>query len=444
MTSTSKNITDYKQLPGTLDSTKKWYSFPTIVSKARTGKETTWTIMVAVQNSETNRLVIIKDAFINNERMDDDLFAVVRVNSGYTSGKIKDAPDTYIREGKNIGKSNETNVFCQALREAYSKYVKQKDKSGSSNEYVRPMLASNIKDIKNISWPMYIQCKFDGNRAMTKVVPEDRTVLFYSRNLKPIKGVPQTIDDDIVKVYSAAGQYFVDHKMPKNKREKLFFDGELYKHGSKLQQLGSLRKKTNDDNVDADIKYYIYDLFVGYDPDMTYEDRLELLNEIKKVYIAKFGDATNIVFVDTFLARDLKMAKEYYKEFLDNKFEGAILRVPDAVYTQSANGYHSRVLIKMKPRFDAEFEVVGIAGGESKGKEEGALMVVCITDAGQEFTVQPALPLSERIELFNRYSKDHREFKNELEGKYIKVYYDDESEDHVPLRAKTKLERRDD
>lgn len=443
MTSTSKTINDFKQLPGTLDSTKKWYSFPTIISKSRLGKENSWTIMVAVESSKTDRLVIIKDSFINNEKMDDDLFAVIRVNSGYTDGKIKDAPDTYIREGKNIGKVNETNVFCQALRDAYSKYIKQKDKSGSNNEYVRPMLASNIKDIKNITWPMYIQCKFDGNRAMTKVAP-DRTILFYSRNLKPIKGVSQQIDTDIVKLYSAAGQYFIDHGLQKSERECLFFDGELYKHGASLQQLGKLRKKSNDGNDDTDLKYYIYDLFLGRDHLMKYEDRLETLRDIAKIYVDKCGDKTSIVFVDTYLVENYKGAEHYYKEFLRTGYEGAILRVPDAVYTQSANGYHSKVLIKMKPRHDAEFEVVGIAGGESKGKEEGALMVVCVTDDGQEFTVQPALPLSQRIELFNRYSNDHKEFKRELEGKYIKVYYDDESDDKVPLRAKTKLETRND
>lgn len=443
MTSTSKNITDFKLLPGTLDSTKKWYSFPTVISTARTGKETSWTIMVAVQNTETNRLVIIKDEYLNNEPMDDNLIALTRVHSGLSEGKVKDAADTYIREGKNIGKSNETNVFCQALKEAYSKYVKQQDKSGTNSEYVRPMLATNIKDIKNPTWPMYIQCKFDGNRAMTKIAA-DRTVLFYSRNLKPIKGVTQLIDDDIIKVYSAAGQYFLNNSMPKNTREKLFFDGELYKHGSSLQQLGKLRKKSNEGNKDADLKYYIYDVFPGYAPNMTYEDRLDLLRDIEKLYIDKFGRDTNIVFVPTYLAEDLKSATNYYTEFLKGGFEGAILRVPDAVYTQSVNGYHSRVLIKMKPRHDAEFEVVGIAGGESKGKEEGALMVVCITDDGQEFTVQPALPLAKRVELFDRYTNDPKKFKQELAGKYIKVYYDDESDDKVPLRAKTKLETRED
>jgi len=443
MTSTSTNITDFKALPGIVGETGFWYYFPTVTSTSRTNKEIFWRILVGLEDTEKDKLVKLTDNLFENKRLDEKYIAVIRVESGYVGGKIKDAPDTYVREGKNIGKSNETNVFCQALREAYSKYTKQADKTTAQSTYIRPMLATNIKDIKKITWPMYVQCKFDGNRAMTRI-DTDRTVMFYSRNLKPIKGVPQTVEGDILKLYSAAGQYFVNKSLPKASREVIFFDGELYKHMASLQSLGALRKKTNADNTDPDLKYYIYDLYFGKDPKMSFADRLDMLRGISEKYTAANGKNTSIVFVDTYLAATLEQAENYYKEFLNNNYEGAMLRIPDAAYEQSPNNYHSKVLIKMKPRHDNEFEVIGIAGGESKGKEEGALMIICTTDDGESFTVQPALPLSQRIALFDKYSKNRQAFKTELSGKYIKVYYDDVSDDGIPLRAKTKLEVRKD
>lgn len=438
MASKSINITDYNKLPGIVSETKKWYMFPTVSSKTKKDADIFWRIMVGVLDTETGKYMNISDSFINNERMDPKYEAIVRVESGHVGGKIKDAPDTVVHEGKNIGKSNETNVFCQALRDAFSKYNKQLDKTTISTDFVRPMLAKKLEDIKVPTWPMFIQCKFDGNRAMTRVL-DDRTIGFYSRNLKSMENVPDHICHDICKLYSAAGAYFVAQGMKKSERTKLFFDGEIYSHGKSLQSLGYLRKKDAKADDDINSKYYVYDLYLGSKPDMIYSDRLDILRGIFSNFAGKA-----IVPVDTYVANNMKEAKKYYNQFLADQYEGAILRVPGASYDQSVNSYHSPYLLKMKPRLDAEFEIVGMAGGESSGKEEGAIMLNCITEGGKTFTVQPAMPLDERKELFKKYTENPKAFRKDLMGKLVKVYYDDESDDGVPLRAKTKLEIRTD
>lgn len=447
MSSQSVNITDFRTLPGVISETKQWFVFPTIFGVSEISKKTYWTIMVGIYDKNRGATISLNSEHFDNRSLDDNLQGIIRVESGYVGSVPKSSTDTRITSGKNIGKANETNVFSQALKEAYSKYRVQLDKT-KETEYVRPMLATDYNKLKKpVKWPLWIQCKFDGNRAMTHI-EEDNTVLFYSRQLKPIPAISYNIEKDIVKLYQAAGRYLVNEGHKKIIRRQLFFDGEIYKHNTHLQEHGIFRRKEKlrDDETEG-YKYYIYDLCLLSSPDMTYDHRKIMLEAIFKIYKeinSCTDDSSNLVLVKTILAKDIEAAEAIKDAYLDENYEGAILRVPDAPYKQSALGYHSKVLLKLKPRMDAEYLVVGISGGESKGKEEDALMVICVTDAGENFTVQPALPLATRISLFIKYTNNINILKKELLGRHIKVYYDALSKSGKPLRAKTKLEIRKD
>jgi hypothetical protein len=59
--------------------------------------------------------------------------AEIMTVSKQEDGKEKESIPTYVTEGKNLGKKNETNVITQALRDALGKYNKQKKRADTSD-----------------------------------------------------------------------------------------------------------------------------------------------------------------------------------------------------------------------------------------------------------------------------------------------------------------------
>ena len=434
---------DFTSYPGAVENLGFWYVFPTVRGVASNKKKTLWTIMVGLHDITKNKIVRLWDGLFSGEDVsDEEYYGVIRIDFSYEGGKIRDDPYVYVKRGKNLGRSNATNPFTQAMKEAHAKYVKATDRDGET-EYVRPMLARDIKKAGNIEWPVYVQCKFNGNRCMFTL--KGRTIVPYSRNLKPVTVAPRVIEG-IARVYSATKKVLSEltdgdmNDMGLKKRPKrgdIFLDGELYAHGQSLQKLGRLRSKTSKN--DDETKYYLFDIFVASQPDMIYQDRYKLIRRIRDKY---GGNDDEVVFVKTYKADTIDEAIAYKERFVANGYEGAMIRIPGERYEQSNKGYHSRNLIKLKPRFEEEYEVIGFAGGDSSGKEENAILII-VDVSGKDLTLQPALPLDLRKELFDRYTSSPRLFREELNGKMIKVYFDEKSDDGIPLRAKTKLEVRE-
>lgn len=442
MTSTQVKFTGIDDLPGIISETKRWYIFPEIRTVTNKGQKRFWLIKVCVVDTEKPKKVKITDAMINNEKLPAKYEAVYCTESGVIGSKITTSDPTIINEGKNIGKSNETNVFIQALSEAFSVY---RERLNASDEKVlpRPMLATDYNSLKKEpDWPLYLQRKYDGDRLLSYV--ENKELDFYSRNMKTFELIPDSIKDGVVKLYVAARKYYKKMKRPQDEALSLVFDGELYAHGYSLQKHGSFRKKASklidveNTDIGKDAKYMIYDVIDQLDPDILYHDRKKILDGI----FAIAGEQSKVVNVETFVVTDFDVASEYVTKFISDGYEGGILRVPNSIYKQSRNNYHCKYLLKIKPRYDAEYEIVGFSGGESKGKEAGAIMIICETDDGNEFTVRPALPFNVRVNLFDKCSDNISYFNRKLKGKLIKVYYDALSEDNIPLRATTKLEVR--
>lgn len=433
MSASSTNITNYNELPGAIDTSGLWYIFPSIVTTDARNKRISWTIKVGVFNSETERKVQLKglwDTFISGAEMDEKYSAITKVDS-MIGDTIKASDPTYTYSGKNLGKANQTNVFTQALKDAYSKYKKQKD--NKEENWPRPMLAQKYEDVieRNISWPMYIQKKYDGIRAMTAV--SDGHLVVYSRNLKPILGTPLRVTDAITQLYGTiAGQLREKYNL---KRTEVHFDGELYSHGTNLQEHGFLRKKGPSDE-NENLRYIIYDVYIDSNPSAPYEFRYNFLKDL----FLDFGkDTSNLFLADTKIVADIDSARTYQAVYVASGFEGAMLRKMNVPYDESKNARHSTYLLKLKPRYDSEFMVIGFSGGESSGKEAGAIMIICETSSGREFTVQPALPLDQRKRDFIEYSNNPDLFNKTYYGKMVTVYYDDMSRDGIPLRGKTKM-----
>jgi ATP-dependent DNA ligase len=97
-----------------------------------------------------------------------------RTHSGQLGGSIV-TTDWTVAEAKNVGSSNETRPVDQAHREVLSKYEAKESYNGyckdikdiDTPKFFAPMLAKKWTDRRNrISYPIYIQPKFDGIRCV--------------------------------------------------------------------------------------------------------------------------------------------------------------------------------------------------------------------------------------------------------------------------------------
>jgi len=278
---------------------------------------------------------------------------------GQVDGKQQITKDV-VKAGKNIGKKTETTPEEQALAEAKAKFQKQlkkgyvksieKAEAEQTNEIITggwlPMTAKSFfkyddktlkniptSDAKHIKYPCAVQPKLDGIRnCMDKEHP-------FSRTRKPIGTIPH-----IVKALKEI--------------EPLKFDGELYNHEHKdnFEVISSMVRREKELHPDHKlIQYHIYDI----NTTMTFQKRIKALQLYKKL-MEKSG---HIKIVETRICANKEELMEAYEDFLEQGYEGAMVRnLHDSPYESK----RSKHLQKMKLFEDDEFKVVGIKEGRGK------------------------------------------------------------------------------
>lgn len=460
MASKSINVSDFrKEIGGSLSADKLTYSFNEIVGTNAHGVKTFYNIIVrlvyeaGVKTPDENgdnigdKFIPIEDSYFDSKTtlpISPDLtpaVAWIKVLSKIgTDGKIKKSPPTYVRVGKNIGKSNQTNAFTQGLRDALSKYNKQNALSASTADehngikLYPPMLAQSL-DMDKLQFgtaesheKYFIQRKLNGVRAVAALDSTD-SVIMYSRTRKIYPGF-DNIKAELIKVFKYfKAEYGIG----------IYIDGEIYKHGESLQLIsGTARNSSNSNTTDTTLEYHVYDIFVPDEPTMLQKLRLDHLETMFDVFTF-----TNIKHVDYETVTTKEQLTDAYKTALEDKFEGIMLR-KDAPYVYSYNGYHCNNLLKIKPVNDAEYKIIGYTAG-TVGKSEGVLMfeleAVDKNNIIHKFTINLGLPINERKALFAKMSeieangKSH--YENNYAGKYLTVLYDELSTDNVPVRART-------
>lgn len=445
----------HSEIPGEMvDNT---WLFPIVTSVNAHGRKTNWRAKVNVvecagksDDTESYKILPFLTSYMDNLSLPDNICAMIKIDSWLEDGAVRKSVPTIVKEGKNKGKSHETNSVCQALRDAYGLHLKQLKKVVNVNSSrILPMLAVSAdsrvgKFVLDAAHPAFVQRKFNGVRALSHMETGDdgkQRVVVYSRS-----GIEYPGFSDI---HEALAPLFATSPF-----KDIFLDGELYKHGVRLQDIsGAARSETPTDVV---CEYMIYDCFVPSKPEMPFADRMALLQTILQVNKSELIKA-----VETFTVASLEEAHTLYRRFLHERYEGAMLRLNEP-YRTSENNYHSNVLLKLKPLFDYEYEVVGWETGE-KGKAAAALMIVCkvgdtlpadvpvndvVAKPDATFPVTPSMELAERVELAKKMAMVEPDGKTYFEarwlGKKIIVYYDELSKDGVPLRARTKMETRAD
>ena len=440
MAASSLNIRDYRrEIPGGIR--ENTFYFPVIRSKNRTsGRQTFWKIYVRVFSANENPDHVtdpsgvtfseFKQIYLDNGVIDADLRGWIKVDSGIDGGKTKVSKPTIVAAGKNIGRANATNVVCQALRDALSQYNVQIRRSADADatDLIPPMLAQKFDPAKTkLDFPVLVQRKFDGIRTVAMVRPSDPDrVVLYSRTRKEYSSLDY-LREDLKPVF----EYILDDG------RRVYLDGELYKHGVPLQKIAGDGRR--EDTVVADYKYMVYDCFLPDEPDMPADERQELVEALIEGH-----DCVYATHVETFICNNTEEIMQRYNQFIDEGYEGLMIRTRTK-YEYSERGYHSRHLLKMKPRHDAEYLLVGWFTA-TKGKASGLFMAICQTPDKKVFNVTPAMTEPDRRQLAITMAQTEEngltKFDNMWKGQLITVHYDDTSEDGVPLRASTKMHTR--
>jgi len=332
--------------------------------------------------------------------------ATIITEWGQIGGTIQRTADL-IKEGKHIGRSNETTPEQQAELEAKSQHERKLKKdyvltiedaqAGKSSDLVKggvlPMLAYKYRDhAAKIVWPAAAQAKLDGHRC-TAVVDSAGKCTLWSRTRKPILSVPHIVEA-------------IEAMHVKN----VVFDGELYQHFYKndFETITHMVRRDTPclggEHCDrkpakggpckgyTEVQYHIYDMAT----DKLFAERSMMIDMLAKQNAwSEASTPPPLVQVETITVANDKELMAATDKFLEQQYEGSMVR-------NLASPYHNKKcydLLKVKVYDDAEFMVVGVE--EGRGNLAGHAVFVCETDDGVEFNAKMKGKLADLKQYWN-------------------------------------------
>lgn len=324
---------------------------PTLYKKTSTGAIQTWGIVTF---------------------RDEDLSVQNIASFGQLGGKIQQTPEVFT-EGKNIGRSNETTPWEQAILQAKSDwegklkkgYVESIDdaREGKTSDIIEggifPMLAHKYSEqAQKIVFPAITQPKFDGHRCIAQC-DANGVVTLWSRTRKPITGLPLLIDT------------LRDRMLPDT-----YLDGELYNHyyRNDFEKLSHFIRQEKPIPGNEIVQYHVYDY-----PEPTYSNasRNVVLNRMKDAF-----KGTLVHIVESVIVNNEDELMEAFEMFLAQGYEGCMVRNYAGLYVNK----RSYDLQKVKEFSDSEYLVTDVK--EGKGSMAGKAIFVCRTDNGNEFSAK--------------------------------------------------------
>jgi len=438
------------------------HSFPKLYAIDKNGKIKVWTAAV-LQPTDKNAVAAG--------------YATARITHGCINGKQQVSLRDY-NVGKNIGRSNETTPLEQCISETRRKWTDKKEKEahtetkpadygegygdisggwcdagagagggdddddddgGDAAGPFLPMLAQTFnpadaataaaatasKKKKVITFPCFVQPKLDGLRCVsyaTRTANDAETaVCLQSRTSAFFTGLPH--------IAAALRPYLSQHP-------SVVIDGELYTDQMPFEELAGLikKKKITDSDVARlkKVKYHVYDIYDHARQDMPYSERLAVLASAVRrcgcvandTFSAGVAAAAAVAAAEVVLVRTEKVAalsdfRRLFAEFVEAGYEGIMLRNAAGVYRAN---YRSNDLQKYKEFMEEEYRIIDFKEGE--GRDAGAVIWVCETADGKDFTARPRGTMQQRREWFNDGAK--------YIGKNLTVVYQELTEDGKP------------
>lgn len=324
-------------------------------------------------------------------------FVKDRQESAVTTSSMKEI------KGKNQGRSNATSAAEQAVKELDSKVLQQIDKGYWPVDEPRPeqlplpMLAKTFDPTK-ASWPKLVQPKLDGVRCLY----------------------------DGAKAWSRKGKLFSPEIMEHLKNIQVptgtILDGELMLPQGEytFQETVSAIKRWQPE-VSYKLVFYVYDCIIrnGMDEGCGFIGRSKWYESVLWPQEMDAEGALPVRTVPTMVCTSWREAEKQHGYYIEDGYEGTILRDPDAPY---AINQRSDGLLKHKDFIDAEFVITGAT--EGSGKDAGTVIFQCMTDNDRRFLVRPRGTHAARTRMFNE--------REELIGKMLTVRYQNLTDEGVP------------
>lgn len=265
---------------------------------------------------------------------------------------------------------------------------------------LKPMLLNKIdlSDQAKVSQmlPVYMQNKYDGVRCIAeKVMINGKTEIRLKSREGNVFNLPH--------ILALVKDIFTDYNID-------MLDGELYNHNMLLHDIITTVKANDTKQL---LSYVIYDI----PSKLPFENRRNMLVDLA-------CEPRNFMIVDSGKeCNTYDEVKEFYRQSLENNFEGSIMCMPDSKYDF---GYRTNSKMKIKPRETKEFMCIDHYFNKGKMKDQSTL--ICITEEGREFHVKMKGTSEERVQM----AKD---FEQKFKNKPVTVEYRKLSKYNVPIEA---------
>lgn len=254
------------------------------------------------------------------------------------------------------------------------------------------------------SW--MIEPKFDGLRCNV-VVESNKAARAYSRKGRPLWNMGAILEEADITPYGS---------------KEFVLDGEVYTKDWNLSM--SIVKRSTQNHPDQDkLRYHIWDC-------LTLKEwkagRSNVSNHDRKKRLLPWSKAKYIELVSSKTANNDSELQNIYLEYLEQGYEGAILKNPEGIYEC---GRRSPNWLKIKPWSDADLNIIGSYPGEGKhlGRIGGLVLEGKVDWNGKIFNV--------RTEVGTGFSDEERQWfqiqmdTGSLQGKIVEIKFQSIAED---------------
>lgn len=318
-----------------------------------------------------------------------------------TFGFIDGAVESKYTEvsGKNVGKSNATTSWEQAMRDAqalYDKKVKEGYKNEDEFDFNNPQdrtygetdtpkamllykadapnfIGTGKEKLYPVIFPCYVQEKLDG--VFAAATKEHGLITRGGELTLTPKG--ETLSDIFPEITFNIKELCND--IEKQIKERVVLNGELYVKDSNLQNITSAAKKHN--SLSDSIEYHIFDVYLPNKPKANQVERFNILHHIQ--LLIDTSVYTKINYIPETVAYSWNDISDIEDTVILFGGEGLVLRNKRGVYTP---GKRSRDVLKLV-RFDQTS--VWIEDVIPMEKEPTQGIFVC-NYSGKEFKVTPS------------------------------------------------------
>jgi DNA ligase 1 len=224
-------------------------------------------------------------------------------------------------------------------------------------------------DPSRAKFPMLAQPKLDGVRVIADINVDTGVVLFFSRSGKPFTTFDH-LAEPLLDLCKLAGESHIQ------------LDGEIIT-GSFNKTVSEARRK---DSQALDAQYHIFDWIDEKRAQKPYSERYMALMDLAKKAVLHSEPPGNGLWVVS--CRDVALQSEadnLYQEFLDQGYEGLMLKDPNAPYQHK----RSHAWMKMKEERSIDTPIVGWEWGT--GKYEGMIGAFLIEHNGVRVKVGSGL-----------------------------------------------------